>query len=91
MDRTDSAALVWLSISFHRRRQLLCSAVCWLTHWSEILSRNLLSPCNLSPGWPASCTTVHRKLEKCSTLHVTQQQNEDAFEGRRDPAEHQME
>lgn len=50
-----------------------------------------LSMQSLSSGWPASCTTACRRLEKYSALYVTQQKHEDAFEERKDPAGHQME
>lgn len=41
--------LVCLSSSFPKRRHPLCSAVCWLTHWSVIRSRTLSSPCRVCP------------------------------------------
>lgn len=46
---------------------------------------------SLSSGWPVSCTAACRRPEKCSTLYVTQQKHENAFEERKDAAGHQME
>lgn len=92
MDRMDSAAS-GLSLQLLSQKEaptcLSCVLAGTLVHDTE--QNRFLSMQSLSSGWPARCTTAGRRLEKYSSLCVTQQKHEDAFEERKDPAGHQME
>lgn len=92
VDRMDSAAFglaLWLLSQKEAPTLLSCmladTLICNPEH------NPFLSMQSLSSSWPASCTKACRRLEKYSTLYVTQQKHEDAFEERKDPAGHQME
>lgn len=81
MDRMDSATsgfALWLLSQKEEPALLSCVLAATLVCNPE--QNPFLSIQSLSSGWPASCTMACRRLEKYSTLYVTQQKHKDAFE-----------